>query len=532
MMGTSGGNTGKRPPEDGEDQLADTILVAGTASHVGKSTVAAGLCRLLARADVAVAPFKAQNMANNGRVVPRSTSTIEGNPDAGIIAASQAMQARAAGIAPETDCNPVVLQPRTDQRSRLVINGQVVGTYDACTYFDSQWEDARDAAVAAWKRLAKDHEVVIAEGAGAIGELNLQDRDLANIETARMADASILLVADIERGGVFASLLGTLELLPTDLRERVAGVVITKFRGDRELLSPGIEEFIARTGVPVMGVMPYTDIDLPEEDSLGRPDPGTTGRWGAGEEAGRTRTVAVPNLPNLGDTPDCSTLAAIPGVEVSFRPPGDGISDADAVVVPATTQPTEDLAACRDENLGEQLTSASIPVVAVGTGTYLLGESLTIAETGDCHAGLGVLPIESTVSSAHHPAVLPVSGAGSEWLDTGTETVSGYAHRQGTIESTEPVETPLTPDDTDWKPLDCGLSHEGITATPLQGLFTDPAVCASFMAAIDPTETVTAATLELPYDQAAGLLADSIAVETIPERGGWGQVSGALSDPG
>src|SRR6056297_3272025 len=224
--------------------MAETILVAGTASHVGKSTIAAGLCRLLADRGVSVAPFKAQNMSNNARATP-----------GGEIGVSQYVQARAAGVVPSTDHNPVLLKPRGEGESQLVVDGEAVGHFAAGRYYDEHWEQAREAARAAHRRLAADADLVIAEGAGGMGELNLHDRDLANVETARFADAAILLVADIDRGGAFASLVGTLELLPEDLRERVVGAVITKFRGDHSLVEPGVEAFAERTGVPVLGVL-------------------------------------------------------------------------------------------------------------------------------------------------------------------------------------------------------------------------------------------------------------------------------------
>src|SRR6056297_386931 len=269
--------------------MAETILVAGTASHVGKSTIAAGLCRLLADRGVSVAPFKAQNMSNNARATP-----------GGEIGVSQYVQARAARVPPSTDHNPVLLKPRGDGESQLVVEGEAVGNYAAGSYYDDYWDEALAAAEAAHARLAADHDVVVAEGAGSIAEINLHDRDLANVETARFADADILLVADIERGGVFASLVGTLELVPEDIRERVAGVVVTKFRGDRSLLEPGLDAFEERTGVPVVGVVPYDDPGLPEEDSVSLPPVGERAVRGAdGVPDDRSVTVAVPRLPRI-----------------------------------------------------------------------------------------------------------------------------------------------------------------------------------------------------------------------------------------
>ena len=281
---------------DGHVMDARTVLVAGTASHVGKSTVAAGLCRLLADRGVDVAPFKAQNMSNNARAVAAATGERFGE-----VGVSQYVQARAARVPATTDHNPVLLKPRGDGESQLIVDGTAVEHVAAGEYYGTHWERARSAAADAHDRLARDHDVIVAEGAGSIAEINLHHRDLANLETARFADARVLLVADVERGGVFASVVGTLELLPDDIRERVEGVVVTKFRGDRSLLEPGIEELEARTGVPVLSVLPHEDPGLPEEDSLALPDPGDAASWGRrrytrGADGHRRRTASPPGL--------------------------------------------------------------------------------------------------------------------------------------------------------------------------------------------------------------------------------------------
>ncbi|PSP58367.1 hypothetical protein BRC72_04355 [Halobacteriales archaeon QH_7_66_36] len=291
--------------------MTRTLLVAGTASHVGKSTVAAGLCRLLADRGYDIAPFKGQNMSNNARAVAAPV----GSEPWGEIGVSQYVQARAARVTPTTDHNPVLLKPRGDGESQLVVNGRGLANVTSDGYYDDYWHDAVAAAADAHDRLARDHDVIVAEGAGSIAEPNLLHRDLANVETARFADGvrpaqaddvaddvqpeqaddvaenadedgaetaadrdcDILLVADIERGGVFAHVVGTLRLMPEACRERVAGVVITKFRGSRDVLEPGIEDLESRTGVPVLGVLPYDDPGLPEEDSVALPD--TESRW-------------------------------------------------------------------------------------------------------------------------------------------------------------------------------------------------------------------------------------------------------------
>ena len=429
----------------GSDDTAETVLVAGTASHVGKSTVAAGLCRRLADAGLDVAPFKAQNMSNEARAVVRPAAVrdaesvqadpSDATPDApafGEIGVSQYVQARAAGIRPTTDHNPVLLKPRGDGESQLVIDGVAVGHYAAADYYADHWDDARAAAAAAHDRLAAANDVIVAEGAGSIAEINFHDRDLANVEAARLSDASIVLVADIERGGVFASIVGTLELLPADIRERVAGVVITKFRGDRSLLAPGIEEIESRTGVPVLDVLPYDDPGLPEEDSVSLPDPGERAVRGDDDIPDeRSVTLAVPRLPRASNTADLDPLSDVPGVRVEFRPLAARVDDADAVVLTGTKNTVDDLQALRDAGLDDRLRGFDGPVIGLCGGYQLLGERLVDADvegvgTDTTLRGVGLLPIETGFSRRKRvaPATWDLHGSGP--LAGASGPVDGY----------------------------------------------------------------------------------------------------------
>src|SRR6056297_1746575 len=419
--------------------MAETILVAGTASHVGKSTIAAGLCRLLADRGVSVAPFKAQNMSNNARATP-----------GGEIGVSQYVQARAARVPPSTDHNPVLLKPRGDGESQLVVEGEAVGNYAAGSYYDEHWDEALAAAEAAHDRLAADHDVVVAEGAGSIAEINLHHRDLANVETARFADANVVLVADIERGGVFASLVGTLELVPDDIRERIVGAVVTKFRGDQSLLDPGLDAFEERTGVPVLGVLPYDDPGLPEEDSVSLPPVGERAVRGAddGVPEAHSITVAVPRLPRISNFTDLQPLAAEPGVRVAYVPPSASLDDADTVVLPGSKNTVDDLLALREAGFGDRLREFDGPVVGLCGGYQMLGETITRASlegTGSAERveGLGLLPVRTRFSAektVEHvewrlDGVGPLAGASGP--------VSGYEIHMGQSELTEDVASPF-----------------------------------------------------------------------------------------
>ena len=393
---------------------ATTLLVAGTASHVGKSTVVAGLCRVLADRGISVTPFKAQNMSNNAQVA------LTPDGEFGEMGVSQYVQAHAARTTPTTDLNPVLLKPTGDGESQLILDGQAVGHIAVGEYYDSKWAHARETAVDAYERLATEYDVVVAEGAGSIAEVNLQHRDLANVETARFANADILLLVDIERGGAFASLYGTLELMPADLRERVVGTAITKFRGDESLLADGIEYLERETDVPVLGVIPYDDPGLPEEDSMSLPPAGE--RLVLGEDDTLDEQcvhIVVPRLPRLSNATDVDPLARRPGVRVEFRPLSAPLSDADAVVLPGTKNTVGDLRSIREAGLDERIAAFDGPIIGVCGGFQILGERITNAavETHDAEGivdGLGLLPVETRFSRDKRVerVTVPVDGAG------------------------------------------------------------------------------------------------------------------------
>ncbi|RKD97230.1 cobyric acid synthase [Halopiger aswanensis] len=553
--------------------MTRTLLVAGTASHVGKSTVAAGLCRLLADRGVAVAPFKAQNMSNNARVVVRPESSDRGETtdgrDArdeavgtpgesgdhgdgtthadrwGEIGVSQFVQARAARTTPTTDHNPVLLKPRGDAESQLVLQGEAHDHVPVGTYYDEYWDRARESAVDAYRRLAADNEVVIAEGAGSIAEINLHDRDLANVETARFADAEILLLVDIERGGAFASLYGTIELLPEDLRERVVGAVVTKFRGDRSLLEPGIEAIESRTGVPILGVLPYDDPGLPEEDSValpGQEERGTLGDDDGVPEDRRIR-IAVPRFPRISNATDLEALAAEPGVSVVFVPlDEDGTQiaratdplervDADAVVLPGTKNTVDDLLALCESPVGDAIRAFDGPVVGLCGGYQMLGERITNAGlegtgTGDVDVveGLGLLPVETRFEADKRleQRTVQVDGSATPLLSDvdGEATASGYEIHAGRTRALEGVARPLE---------DASAARGQVFGTYLHGLFDNVTVRTAFLEAVAESAGVDRpsgasgdrstreSAAETPYDRAAALVRDHVDLEALGE---------------
>ncbi len=490
--------------------MTRTLLVAGTASHVGKSTVAAGLCRALVDRGVSVAPFKAQNMSNNARAV-----SVTGDPtEAGEIGVSQYVQARAAGIEPTTDLNPVLLKPRGDGESQLIVDGEAVGNYRTGEFYDEGWDRAREAAVAAYERLACDHEVIVAEGAGSIAEINLHDRDLANLETARFADAEVLVLCDIERGGAFASLYGTLELMPANIRERVVGAAITKFRGDPALLDPGIEEIEARTGVPILGVLPHDDPGLPAEDSVSLPAEGETAVFGADDGIEEGVRIAVPRLSRIANFTDLESLARIPGVRVVYGPPETVLDGADAAVLPGTKNTVDDLHELREADFGERLRGFDGPVVGLCGGYQMLGERITNAAvegTGDrtVVGGFGLLPVETRFS--HEKRVERVdrelSGAGP--LAGASGRVTGYEIHMGETRPTGAVERPFE---------GAGAATDRVIGTYLHGLFENRVAREAFLDRVFGTtgvERPESREHDSAYDRAAGLVEANLPVGAL-----------------
>ncbi len=369
--------------------MGGALLVAGTTSDAGKSVVTAGLCRWLARQGVRVAPFKAQNMSLNSFVTA----------DGGEIGRAQAMQAAAAGIDPDPRMNPVLLKPGSDRRSQVVVLGSPVGELDAVEYRDHA---ARLLQVAtdSLAQLRGEFDVVICEGAGSPAEINLRETDIANMGLARAAGLPVIVVGDIDRGGVFAALHGTLALLEPDDQALVAGFVINKFRGARELLEPGLRMMREMTGRVTFGILPWVrGLWLDAEDSLAL----DTGHpVAAGPPAGAdVLRVAVVRLPRISNFTDIDALAAEPGVLVRFASGPAELADADLVVLPGSRATVADLAWLREQGFAEMIAARAakgLPVLGICGGYQMLGREIDDeVESGAGRVpGLGLLPSRAT----------------------------------------------------------------------------------------------------------------------------------------
>jgi adenosylcobyric acid synthase len=364
------------------------LLVAGTTSDAGKSTVVTGLCRWLARQGVRVAPFKAQNMSNNSVVTA----------DGGEIGRAQAVQAMAAGLAPSVRFNPVLLKPGGDRSSQVVVLGQAVGEVSALSY------RARKAALFDVVRstladLRASYDVVVCEGAGSPAEINLRADDIANMGLARAADLPVVVVGDIDRGGVFAHLFGTLALLSPADQRLVAGFVINKFRGDPALLAPGLSQLAGLTGRPTLGVLPWrSDLWLDAEDSLSYPADGVIGR--PAPPVGRQwLRVGVVRLPRISNATDVEALAVEPGVSVRLVTEPSWLSDVDLVVLPGSKATVADLAWLRRTGLAAAILehhAAGRPVLGICGGFQMLARSLVDrveSRAGDV-TGLGLVDVD------------------------------------------------------------------------------------------------------------------------------------------
>lgn len=299
-----------------------TLMIQGTTSDAGKSTLAAALCRLLRRDGITVAPFKPQNMALNSAVTA----------DGGEIGRAQALQAQAAGIAPHTDMNPVLLKPSSDTGAQVIVHGKVRADMNARDYHRYKTE-AMQAVLASYQRLRAQYACVVVEGAGSPAEINLRARDIANMGFAEAVDCPVIIVADIDRGGVFAHLTGTLDCLSASERERVIGFVINRFRGDLSLLQPGLDWLEQRTGKPVLAVLPYLHgLHLDAEDAVAASQP----------QRGDFRVV-VPVFPRISNHTDFDALRAHPDVDLRFIGPGQPIPAADLIILPGSKNTRGDL---------------------------------------------------------------------------------------------------------------------------------------------------------------------------------------------
>ncbi|MFF2551721.1 cobyric acid synthase [Nocardia sp. NPDC058058] len=368
--------------------MKGALLIAGTTSDAGKSVVVAGLCRMLARRGVRVAPFKAQNMSNN------SVVTLDG----GEIGRAQALQARACGLEPSVRFNPVLLKPGSDRRSQLVVRGKAIDTVGAKDYFRHRTE-LRAIVAEELASLRAEFDVVICEGAGSPAEINLRATDLANMGLARAADLPVLLVGDIDRGGVLAHLFGTVAILEPEDQQLISGFIINKFRGDVDLLRPGLDQLTDLTGRPTLGVIPFAeDLWIDAEDSLGTIADAPVGR--SQPPLGRDwLTVAAIRLPRISNSTDVEALACEPGVSVRWVTDPSRLAGADLVILPGSKSTVTDLEWLRHTGLAtavQERAARGGPILAICGGYQMLAHTIDdrVESAAGTVEGLGLLDLE------------------------------------------------------------------------------------------------------------------------------------------
>ncbi|MDD3530914.1 MAG: cobyric acid synthase [Gallionellaceae bacterium] len=464
-------------------------MVQGCTSDAGKSALVTGLCRWLSRRGVAVAPFKPQNMALNSAVAA----------DGGEIGRAQAVQAQACGLAPVSDMNPVLLKPNSDTGCQVIIHGRALTNMEAAAYHDYK-PRARAAVLASHARLSARYQALLVEGAGSPAEINLREGDIANMGYAEAVDCPVILVADIDRGGVFAHVVGTLALLSESERARVAGIVINRFRGDLGLLQPGLDWLERETGKPVLGVLPYlAGLDLEAEDAL----PEAAGQ--AGE--GRLRVV-VPVLPRIANHTDFDALRRHPGVAFVFAGLDAPPPPADLVILPGSKSVRADLAALREHgwagHLARHLRYGG-RLLGICGGFQMLGRAihdpLAVEGSAGSSAGLGWLDIETRLAAAKQ--LCNVAGR----LAFADAELAGYEIHAG-VSSGPGLARPFA--HLDDRPDGAVAADGQVAGTYVHGLFDRPEAAAAVLAWAGLAEAVAAPDMAALREAAIDRLADAV----------------------
>lgn len=437
-----------------------TLMIQGCTSDAGKSTLVTALCRLLARRGVAVAPFKPQNMALNSAV------TIDG----GEIGRAQAVQAAACHLPPHTDHNPVLIKPTSDCTAQIIIHGKAIGNLNAVDYHAYK-RTARTAVMDSWHRLTATYAAVVVEGAGSPAEINLREGDIANMGFAEAADCPVWIVADIDRGGVFAHIVGTLACLSSSEQARVRGFIINRFRGDLALLQPGLDWLEAQTGKPVLAVLPYLHgLDIAAEDAVPR-----------ARSAEHGFRIVVLTLPHIANHSDFDPLRRLSGVQCDFAVPNQPLPPADLYILPGSKHTRGDLAWLRQQGWDAALTRHlryGGKVLGICGGYQMLGQwvhdPLGVEDAPGSSAGLGYLPIETTLAA--DKTLRQVVGR----LADGA-AVSGYEIHHGETQVLDASLPPLLWLDDD-RPDGLASADGQVRGCYLHGLLDEPAALQSLLA--------------------------------------------------
>lgn len=479
---------------------AKTLMIQGSSSSVGKSLLVAALCRIFARRGIKVAPFKAQNMSNNAAVCA----------DGSEIGRAQALQAAASGIAPTADMNPVLIKPEADARSQIILMGRPWQTLEAKTYYEKKeilWEHVTQSL----DRLREAYELVIIEGAGSPAELNLKRGDIVNMAVARYAGSPVLLVGDIDRGGVFAQLLGTLWLLEPEERDLLRGFVVNKFRGDLSLFQDGIQILEQKSGIPVLGVIPYLrGLSLPDEDAVS-----VEVASRAAQPASASQTyIAVLALPRIANFDDLDPLRAELGVHIRHVDSASQLGEPHAIIIPGTKSTIADLEWLRQTELAEAVIKFAQKggvVVGICGGYQMLGEVIhdpfQVESKNDSIDGLGLLPVITTF--AQKKATYQVCAKILKFESLGGELIQGYEIHMGKTKGQTPWLEITSRNGEQVKVLDGSVSSDGkIWGCYLHGLFHNDSLRHAWLKSLGWQGEVTSQSAR--FDESLEKLADAV----------------------
>ena len=492
--------------------MAKPIMIQGTMSNAGKSLLAAGLCRIFCQDGYRVAPFKSQNMALNSFV------TRDGLE----MGRAQAMQAEAAGILPDVRMNPILLKPTTDTGSQVIVMGEVLGDMDARQYF-ARKKSLLPVALEAYRSLAEENDVIVIEGAGSPAEINLKKDDIVNMGLARAVGAPVLLAGDIDRGGVFAQLLGTQMLLDPDEQTLLKGMIINKFRGDKTLLDPGVRMLEERSGLPVVGVVPYMQLDLDDEDSLS-PQLDRTNR----PPAGKPVEIAVIRLPHLSNFTDFNVFSRIPEVDLRYVSRPEALCRPDMIIFPGTKNTLGDLRWLKESGMAaavQECFGHGSVLFGICGGFQMLGRTISdpdCTEEGGTAEGLGFLDAETVFGKEKrrtlaHGRIGELTGA---LAPLGGMEIEGYEIHMGstrtrgsdpknqmgstrTVNSRErltdaPAQGPfsIVTDRVSGAAGPDGLAGENVYGTYLHGIFDAPGIAGSCVQALAKRKGISIFTRE------------------------------------
>lgn len=498
--------------------MAKTIMIQGTMSNAGKSLIVAGLCRIFKQDGFRVAPFKSQNMALNSFI------TEEGLE----MGRAQVVQAEAAGVKPEVAMNPILLKPTNDVGSQVIVNGISIGNMPAREYFAYKKELVPEIQKA-FDRLSNEYDIIVIEGAGSPAEINLKRDDIVNMGMAKMADAPVLLVGDIDRGGVFAQLYGTVMLLEQEERDRIVGLIVNKFRGDKTILDPGLAMIEEKLKIPVAGVVPYMNVDIEDEDSLGTHLEGT-------ESTEHTKIeIVVIRFPRISNFTDFQVFSIMPEVQLRYVDKAQDLGRPDLVILPGSKNTIEDLLWMRQNGLEAailKLEAEGMPIFGVCGGFQMLGETLSdphgmeTALAPSKVRGMGLLPVRTVFGKEKTRTRVAGAFASVDGVLAGLSgrDVEGYEIHMGeTVRAVPPLAFVLESQSGSHLAKMDGCQKRNTYGTYIHGIFDKEGIAEAVVEGLMKKKGISGGVeaisyqeyKEEQYERLAGILRESLDMEEI-----------------